>query len=147
VTHRLLAAGAATGLLALAGCGGSSTDVKSQINKICKDTNTKLKSLKLSSEADIATKGAKALPIIKDGLTRMGKVKASNDTIKAHKADYTQFLTTFAEAGIAFQTMVSAAQAKDAAALKSAEAQFQKFNAQNDAVAKKLGFNDCVSGG
>jgi hypothetical protein len=142
----LAVAGVAAGLV-VSGCGGGDeTSTKAQVNSICKDFEAKTKSLdSVTDLPGFATEGKKVVPELSKTFDKLKNVKASDDVVKKFKTDYTAFVQNFADTTAAFEAAVTAAEQGDQDTFDQAGAEITRLDKESDALAKKMGFDDCVS--
>ena len=133
--------------LVATGCGGGDEeDTQAQVNKICKDLENDTKALNsVESEEDFAAEGKKVTPKLDKALEDLQNVKANDDVRKKSGDDYTAFVQNFADTTGVFKQMIAAAEQGDSETFQAGGTELERLDKESDALAKKLGFDDCVS--
>ncbi|HEY8638709.1 MAG TPA: hypothetical protein VIL64_05680 [Solirubrobacteraceae bacterium] len=138
---RKLAVVPAIAALALTGCGSKSFE--SQANGICKDFNKQQKALGTpKSVAQLKSFAPKVKNAFQASLTKLEALKPP----KSKAADYQALLTSGKAQLALFDQLVAAATSGDTTTVQSISAQGSANNKTSNAIAKRIGLNDCAKG-
>ena len=134
-------------VLALAGCGGSSSSsgngakFVSQANRICADVNRKFASLPaINTTADLLKTGPEEISATNSALAKLRALTPPSDK----KATADQLISGLTQETALIQQVVAAIRAGNLTKARSLAAQASTLNAQDHAKATSLGLTECT---
>jgi hypothetical protein len=144
-TNRLLVTAAS--VLALSGCGGSSTNANgarfvSQANRVCAEANSKIASLPaINSIAELLKTGPRELSAANSAVAKLRALTPPS----ASKGKVRQLISGLTEETALIGEVVSATRAGNVTQAQSLAAQASARNASDHATATSLGLTECTT--
>jgi hypothetical protein len=141
---KLLVASAA--VLALAGCGGSSTNANgatfaSQANRICAEVNRKLGSLPaINTTSDLLETGPKEISVTNSAVAKLRALRPP----AGKKATVQQLISGLTQETALIQQVVAAVRAGDLKKAQALAAEGSALNASDHTRATILGLTECT---
>jgi hypothetical protein len=138
---------AAIAILVLAGCGGGKDPADKafadHLNSICLAGETKLaKLVEPTAAAEIAPYANGAIRVIRSEAAQMAKLDAPSD----QKANLEAALSILDQQVAAAQDMARAGVIGDTARINEINKTIDRLHSQGQAIARKLGANECTRG-